>query len=456
MRSELRQLFAGNFIVAIRYTHLRDYIGKKSQPIMAGQVLAIRHAELGKYWIAGQDNCWVHPSHVVPLDEHALRVLDRRRTWQLIRRFWYDGFEPNRYHTYMYLTGRAITLQYLGYLEEAIDHLTRAIALRPRWVTAYNVRSSVYCQTADYEAAIQDCNQAIKLAPHVLINFSHRACAHLYSGQLEAARRDMQHLCSHGQLGPGDHEVYGYLFLHDEVHKQALEHFDQAIAQTPGLDYGRLGRAIALRCLDQPERALAEFRSIESTHNNWNEFHLQLGYLFLQLDQLVDASDSFINALNIEPQHSHALYGSAVTSMLLRRDDKLELFLTAAKAPRRATDDTYVYAIIRGVLYCRILKQHSLEQALLDVEVDWPSEKWPSPELQFIRGQLDEEALLAAASKLSQHSDAHCCLGLHHLAHARLDDARRCFQWCLEHARSSFVEHSIARTELQHLSTNLS
>ena len=71
--------------------------------------------------------------------------------------------------------------------------------------------------------------------------------------------------------------------------------------------------------------------------------------------------------------------------------------------------------------------------------------------LAFLRGKIDEPAVLAQASDDGQRTEAHCFLGLDQELRGRKTEALAHFRWVKDHGTKGFVEYTIALAELERL-----
>ncbi len=71
--------------------------------------------------------------------------------------------------------------------------------------------------------------------------------------------------------------------------------------------------------------------------------------------------------------------------------------------------------------------------------------------VSFLRGKLDEPALLALATDNDQRTLARCYLGLDHMLHGDIDQAKSHLQWVRQHGNKSFDEYGIAVGELKRI-----
>jgi lipoprotein NlpI len=78
-------------------------------------------------------------------------------------------------------------------------------------------------------------------------------------------------------------------------------------------------------------------------------------------------------------------------------------------------------------------------------------EAWPYPSVQYLRGEIDEEALLKLATDDDKRTEARCFLGLDHLLKGNRDKALVHFRWVKEKGTVGYVEYTIAVAELERL-----
>ena len=76
---------------------------------------------------------------------------------------------------------------------------------------------------------------------------------------------------------------------------------------------------------------------------------------------------------------------------------------------------------------------------------------WPAPLVKFLRGQIDEQAVMAATATRGQMSEAHCYLGLDELVRGHPDLARTHFEWFEQNGNRNFIEYAISLGELRRL-----
>jgi suppressor of tumorigenicity protein 13 len=78
-----------------------------------------------------------------------------------------------------------------GKLEEAIDHLTKAILLNPLSAIMYGTRASVFIKMKKPVAAIRDANAALEINPDSAKGYKTRGMAYAMLGKWEEAAHDL-------------------------------------------------------------------------------------------------------------------------------------------------------------------------------------------------------------------------------------------------------------------------
>jgi tetratricopeptide (TPR) repeat protein len=112
------------------------------------------------------------------------------------------------------------------------------------------------------------------------------------------------------------------------------------------------------------------------------------------------------------------------------------------------------YAVILGHLTARQAKDKKGAQRFLKDSAGKLDEAWPYPAILYLRGDINEAALLALATDKGKQTEAHCYLGLNHAVDGRQEEALTHFRWVKKHGRKKFVEYSIAAAEIERLRRN--
>ena len=122
------------------------------------------------------------------------------KPWKLTRR----QIAANRKTPYCW-TCRGAIWRSKGDYERAIHDFSEAIRLDPRQVAAYNDRGSAYSHEGRYDSAINDLSEAIRLDPTFVPAYANRGIVWCRSANIENAIRDLSEAI---RLDPKDPEAY--------------------------------------------------------------------------------------------------------------------------------------------------------------------------------------------------------------------------------------------------------
>jgi len=131
-----------------------------------------------------------------------------------------------------------------GRMQEAIDHCSEAIRLKPFYANSYNCRGSIYFRMGQYEKALQDCRQAIKVQPHYAESYYYEG---LTFDRLKKYHQAVASLTQAIALQPHRADFYnarGNAYFSLKESQAAFEDYERAIRLKP--DYGEafMNRAI--------------------------------------------------------------------------------------------------------------------------------------------------------------------------------------------------------------------
>jgi Tfp pilus assembly protein PilF len=93
-------------------------------------------------------------------------------------------------NNYMAHNNLALFLAEHGRKEEAIEHFSRVISIKPKVAKSYFNRGICYCEIGRYHLAILDFNTAITLKPDYFLAYNNRGIAYAETGQYQKALED--------------------------------------------------------------------------------------------------------------------------------------------------------------------------------------------------------------------------------------------------------------------------
>ncbi len=195
----------------------------------------------------------------------------------------------------------------------AIQDYNQAIKLNSKFAQAFNNRGVVYDHKGDFDRAIQDFDQAIKLKPTALTHFN-RGNAYLGKGQY-------------------DH---------------AIDDYNQAIKLRPDFAAAYDNRCWARAVVGILKPALADCnQALKLAPNNAATLESR-GFVFLKMTNFDAAVSDYEKALRQNPKLAGALYGRGVAK-LKNEDGTGEADIAAAKALQADIAEEYArYGVHAG------------------------------------------------------------------------------------------------------------
>ena len=110
------------------------------------------------------------------------------------------------------------------------------------------------------------------------------------------------------------------------------------------------------------------------------------------------------------------------------------------------------YAVLLGHFYARRSgRNDEAEKLLEEAAAKCDTTAWPFAIIKYLRGEIDEPKLLAAAIDTSKMTEARCYLALDLEQKGRRDEALTHFRWVKESGVPTFYEYYIAIAELDRL-----
>lgn len=150
---------------------------------------------------------------------------------------------------------RITAYQKTGRMEEAKADLAQMVKIEPRNAEGYNSRADVLLDLQRFDEAISDFTSAIKLSPNAPNSYNNRATARLMNGDYVAAAQDCRKAI---ELNPNYANAFnnlGNICNRTGDRDGALENYGKAIALAPGDPLTYNNRAAVYFALKQYDRA---------------------------------------------------------------------------------------------------------------------------------------------------------------------------------------------------------
>lgn len=202
--------------------------------------------------------------------------------------------------------------------KEAIEYYTEQIARQPQ-VTYYTRRAKAHELAFDWDAAIKDMDEAIKLSPQTSAYYNNRA--NYYSRRREyekalAGYDEAIRLSPTSNIPMGNR---GNVFLNLREWDKALDAYDQAIKTSPVYARAYAGKSNAWREKHELDKAMKEAqRGVELEPGSPHTLYAR-GNVWLDMKELDKAMADFDEALRFDPLLAAGYYGRA--GVLLARKE---------------------------------------------------------------------------------------------------------------------------------------
>ncbi len=300
--------------------------------------------------------------------------------------------------------------------EKAISDFDEAIRLNPKLALAYHQRGLAWGESREYDKAITDFNEAIRLTPQYFDNYIYRGHAWVAKSQFDKAIADFSKAIN---LNPQDARAYqsrAFAWYATRDYDKAIADYDQAVRLIPGDDTTYDGRGWAWQNKRDFDKAIADFTE----------------------------------AIRLDPKGMRHYFGRAFALFLSNRAGVANDVKTALDLGWR--EPLSFYAALLGHFSARRLAQGDQARSFLnDAATRCTVSDWPYPIVKYLRGEIDEAKLLAAAIDNDKLTEAHCYVALNLLQDGQKDSALTHARWVRDHGNPRFLEHAIALAELDRL-----
>ncbi len=335
--------------------------------------------------------------------------------------------------------------------DQAIADYDEAIRLEPTSSIAYNNRGGAWSAKNQYKKAIADYNEAIRLDPMNTIAYYGRGVARLVTSDHDQAIADFDAAI---RLDPS----YALARVNRGNAWCAKHEFDKAIADYSAVirlepanarAYGNRGLAWFLK--RDFDTAIADFgESIRLAPRDADTYYNR-GLGWTAKKEYDKAIADFGQSIRIDPKHAPAIFSQAAVQMILRRTGTVAGFKTVVDLQGR-TGELSTYAVVLAHLAAQQEGKPAEAKAILDAataKLDVNS--WKYRVVRMLRGEIDERSLLAAAADDDQRSQARSIVGLDLESKGRTDRALDHFRWVRDHGNPASIASMIAVAGLDRL-----
>jgi tetratricopeptide (TPR) repeat protein len=194
-------------------------------PVLPIKIVADRYIyipSIGIFFIAAEGFYWLYRSKLEPikivkpilailligiLGTYSFLTWERCQVWKDSISLWNDVLKnyPSLRIAY---NNRGTVYLHRGDYDKAISDYNQALRINPGYVTAYNLyenRGTAYLLKGDYERAIADYDQAVRIRPNYAMAYHNRGTVYLYKEDFEEAISDFNKAL---EINPGYAETY--------------------------------------------------------------------------------------------------------------------------------------------------------------------------------------------------------------------------------------------------------
>jgi tetratricopeptide (TPR) repeat protein len=186
-----------------------------------------------------------------------------------------------------------------------------SIALTPKsregLAIVHNNRGLAYNRSRQYERAIQDLNEAIRLDPNYAPAFHNRGLAFQQNGEYNDALADYDRAI---QLGLKNAETFnnrGTIYASRGEYERAIADYDQAIRLDPKDAKNVYNRGFTYRVKGQYDRAIQDYDQAIRLNPNLAVAWLERGTVYLEKGEYDRAIQDFNEAIRLDPIYASAI-----------------------------------------------------------------------------------------------------------------------------------------------------
>ena len=364
--------------------------------------------------------------------------------------------------------------------DRAIADYSEAIKLEPT-ASRFHYRANINYTTKNYDQAIADYNEAIRLEPNAL-RYTDRADTYHIKKDYDHAIADYGEAIRREPTA-ARYTARGNSYVAKKDYPQAIADYSEAIKLEPTATR-LVDRANAYDNMKDTDRAIADYGEAIRLDPKKTSAYNNRGYAYFRKKEYDRAIADYTEAIKIEPNvtlyynnrvnayrakgdsaHAIADYGEVIrispkSAWTYHRRGMMELYNGSPEKAladlSQASDidpkDAY-HALWLDIVGQRNKVPSRLAQAIAQFDMT----TWPAPVVRLYLGQLTPAAVLAAADnpdptkKATQVCEANFYSGEVALRQGTKDEAARLFKAALSGCPQSFIEWEGANAELKAL-----
>jgi tetratricopeptide (TPR) repeat protein len=268
-----------------------------------GQLSAVA-GDIGQQLLDREANT---PSPATPASEFTLEHYLQRGQSHLDRRQYPSAlttFEQAATHSPNHpevLYGLGLVCHRMGLYQEAVAHLTKALAQKPEFVAALTQRGLAYKALDDFEAATADFESAVAMKPNTPEECCARGKALMQLKQPEEAIAAYEEaLTTHPESHRGWYD-WGNVFYDLQRYDEAIASYEKALDLQPDYAAAWFNSGASLGNLHRYREAIAAFEKLLEIQSHDYHGWLCLGQTLERLHRIPEAIAAYERALQLRP-----------------------------------------------------------------------------------------------------------------------------------------------------------
>jgi tetratricopeptide (TPR) repeat protein len=336
--------------------------------------------------------------------------------------------------------------------DRAIKDYDEAVRLNPKHANAFSNRGVAYAGKRDYDRAIQSYDEAIRLNPSHADAFTNRGVAYARQGDYDRAIQSYDEAL---RLNPNHANALfdrGNAYRRKKDYDRAIENYSEALRLNPkhanafsnrGVAYGHKGEYdLAIQSYDEAIRLNP--RHLNALYNRGNAYTRKGAY-----DR---AARDYDQVLELNPKHANAYSSRGFVRFFQGQ------FMAAvpdfSEAARFAPNNPYRILLL---YIAQARAGNHGREALAHAARGLDLAKWPGPIVSMYLGKVPEQVVLdsVAEADVTEQSQRRCqayfYIGQQLLIRQQSNEAAKMFRETVATNASALFEYEAAQAELKRL-----
>jgi len=196
-----------------------------------------------------------------------------------------------------------------GKYDDAINELSRALAVNGNLVEGYFIRGNAYYRKGNYDLAIEDYNAVLRINPDIQETLYNRGNSYLNKGNYDRAIEDYNAAL---RIKPDDLKALnnrGIAYRNKGNYDRAIEDYNAVLRIKPDYQYALNNRGYAYHNKGNYDRAIEDYNAALRIKPDYQSALYNRGLAYYEKDNYDRAIEDYNAALRIKPYDPKALIG---------------------------------------------------------------------------------------------------------------------------------------------------